>query len=160
MQGSVFAQAASSWQWSNAGSLLMLAGVCLMAWLIALAVKDVIVARLDAGLKREMLERGMTAEEIERVVRVHADDRGDKVDLPCACEAVVKWEDDWHAALVLQVTDGRYYIHYVGNEMDENEWVGEDRIRFPAGSELPSLVQRLRADRNGVPKKAPMEAEL
>jgi hypothetical protein len=44
--------------------------------------------------------------------------------------------------------------------MDGNEWVGEDRIRLPAGSQLPSLVQQLRTDRNGVPGKKPIEAEV
>jgi hypothetical protein len=155
------APAAGSWLWTSSGSLLMLAGVLFVAWLIALAVKDVIVARLNAGLKSQMLERGMTAEEIERVLRANEGESGEKVSLPCACEAVVADDDgDWRAGLVLQVAEGRYLVHYVGEEMDENEWVGEDRVRFPAGSELPTMFKQLRADRNGVPRKAPMESEL
>jgi hypothetical protein len=101
----------------------------------------------------------MSAEEIARVVDTHTPRGGNEVDLPCASEVVVKGDDDdWYPALVLQVRDGQYLIHYVGHEMEENEWVGEDRVRFPAGSHVPALIAPLGA--NGIPRKAPMEAEV
>jgi hypothetical protein len=59
---------------------------------------------------------------------------------------------------VLQIGNGRYLVHYVGSDMDENEWVGEDGIRFRAGSQVVTLVSQSVA--NGVPRKEPMEAEV
>jgi hypothetical protein len=84
--------------------------------------------------------------------------------LALACEAVVKNEDDdWVPALVMQMVEGRYFVHYVGQDMDENEWVNEDRVRFPAGSGLPELMASTLRDqpsRNGAPGKPPVEMEV
>jgi hypothetical protein len=117
--------------------------------------------RAEAAMKHEMIARGMSADEIARVINTSAGAPAEGcVDLPCACEAVVEWDGDWCPALVLQVAEGRYFVHYVGHDMDENEWVTEDRVRFAAGSQLPGLVSNLGAARNGAPHKEPVEAEV
>jgi hypothetical protein len=117
--------------------------------------------RAEAAMKREMIARGMSADEIARVINTTAGAPAEgAVDLPCASEAVVDWGGDWCPALVLQVAEGRYLVHYVGHEMDSNEWVTEDRIRFAAGSQLPGLVSNLGGSRNGAPRKEPVEAEV
>lgn len=110
-----------------------------------------------ANLKHSMLERGLSPEAIVQVIEARPGGPGElhvsgAVDLPCACEAVVEADGEWHAALVLKEAEGRYYIHFVGTDMDENEWVGDDRIRFAPDSHFVS--------RNGVPRKQPMEMEL
>jgi hypothetical protein len=51
-------------------------------------------------------------------------------------------------------------VHYVGSDMDENEWVGEDRIRFRNWSKEPELIAESHRARNGAPRKQPMEMEL
>ena len=47
------------------------------------------------------------------------------------CE--VKWKDQWYKARVLRKEKGRYYIHYEDFDNSWDEWVGNDRIRFPEG---------------------------
>lgn len=119
--------------------------------------------RAEVGLKHEMLQRGMSPEEIVRVVLAEHGvplTPAGAVNLPCASEAVVEWNGDWCPALVLQADAGRYYVHYVGHDMDSNEWVGEDRVRFPAGSQIHEQAARYSPARNGVYEKGPMEAEL
>jgi hypothetical protein len=123
-------------------------------------------ARADAALKRQMVDRGMSADEIVRVVTACGGGAvrvAGAVDLPCACEAVVRDDDgDWCPALILQAGDGRYLVHYVGQDMDDNEWVGGDRVRLPAGSPLPELAARSHnyPGSNGTPGKPPVEAEV
>ena len=144
----VVAAAAAAWG---------IAAILIPAW------QSMVESKLEFQLKTEMLDRGMSADDIARVINTHSDpSRGDVVDLPCASEVVVHWEDDWYPALVLQVSDGKFYVHYIGNDNDENEWVEHDRIRFPAGSNLPAIVAQLRANpnSNSMPHKEPVEAEL
>lgn len=45
------------------------------------------------------------------------------------CE--VHWGRRWWPAKLLEKKDGKYRIHYLGYEASWDEWVGEDRIRFP-----------------------------
>ncbi len=123
-------------------------------------LKTLVEAGQNARLKRDMIARGMSAEEIVQVV---TSGRGDALDLPCASEVVVQHDGDWHAALVLQAANDQYFIHYIGNEMDSNEWVGADRIRFPAGSTVPAQLaewQAAHASSNGVPRKGPVMDEV
>ena len=47
------------------------------------------------------------------------------------CEA--KWKEQWYKARVLREEKGRYYIHYEDFDNSWDEWVGNDRIRFPKG---------------------------
>ena len=142
-----------------AGAAWGIAAILIPAW------QSMVESKLEFQLKSEMLDRGMSADDIAKVINTHADPSrgdGDVIDLPCASEVVVQWEDDWYPALVLKVSDGKFYVHYIGNDNDENEWVEHDRIRFPAGSNLPAIVAQLRANThsNSMPHKEPVEAEL
>jgi len=134
------------------------------AYYVVKAVADALsssaVVRADNRLKHELIARGMSAAEIARVVAARVGRDGDEVDLPCASEAVVEWQGDWYPALVLKTSYGQFYVHYVGNEMDENEWVGEERVRFPAGSTLSGPPAPSPEGRPGVPIKAPVADEV
>ncbi|HEV3122844.1 MAG TPA: hypothetical protein VGY53_13110, partial [Isosphaeraceae bacterium] len=113
-------------------------------------------AKIDADLKRDMLDRGMSADEIEQVISAGRVIPARGVELPMACEAVVESDGEWHAALVLKRDGDRWYIHYVGSSMEENEWVKVDRMRFPAGAmNHHELTAGMACDANGsAPKKA------
>jgi hypothetical protein len=138
--------------------MAMTAGVVIAVTSVLAGVfRLILVSRHETALKREMVERGLSAESIVAVVNAQAGGCSDPgvggavSDLPCACEAVAESDGEWVPALVLRVGDGRYYVHFVGTEMDDNEWVGHDRIRFPSGSPLRGA---------GAPRKEPIEAEL
>jgi hypothetical protein len=144
----------------GAGVLIAVTGIIAGAW------QKVHANRAKYALTQQMIERGMSPDEIAQVVASHRKSKKSATgaaDLPCASEAVVEHDGEWHAALVLQVAQGRYHIHYVGTDMDENEWVSEDRIRFPNGSHVPGLMASLTPKTegfNGAPSKPPIEAEL
>jgi hypothetical protein len=113
------------------------------------------------ALIQQMLERGLSADEVARVL-----DAGRPTNagtpLPHPSEVVVEQGGDWHPAFVLQTAGEGYYVHYIGNDMSENEWVTADRVRFPAGSPVPQFAAEHAcfSGRNGVPVKEPMPAEL
>jgi hypothetical protein len=107
--------------------LVSLAGIIVPAWV------SVHKARLDTALKQQMLERGMSAEEIVRVLEGRARDRT-SVNYPSASEVVVESEGEWSPGFILQREGDRYLVHYVGYDMSDNEWVTSDRVRFPASS--------------------------
>lgn len=133
--------------------------VFLMTTVIAGTWQKMSALKLETDLKREMLGRGMTADAIAQVINCRATPES-AASPPCACEAVVNKDGEWQTALVLQTTDDRYYVHYVGREMDENEWVGVDRIRFANWSENAERMQPFHLGRNGGPRKQPMELEV
>jgi hypothetical protein len=123
--------------------------------------------RSESALKSEMIGRGMSADEIVQVIgtsiygqRCNAGAPMGVGGLHHACEAVVDWGGDWHPALVLGATDSTFLVHYIGNSMDENEWVAPSRIRFPANSPLMATHSPWSSGPNGVPRKAPMEQEV
>jgi hypothetical protein len=87
---------------------------------------------VEGELKREMLARGLPADDIVRVIRASRADEPEGVEIPCASEVVAEHDGEWVPAIVLKRDDSKWYVHYVGSEMDENEWLPEDRIRFPA----------------------------
>lgn len=120
--------------------------------------------RTRGELTRAMLDRGLSADEIARVLGQQGHDlRDEPLLLPCACEAVVENHGEWSPALILQVAGGRYFVHFIGQEMDDNEWVEESRARFPAGSGLPDLMASARQGaswRNGTLGKPPVEVEV
>jgi hypothetical protein len=90
--------------------------------------------QLENGLKQQMIDRGMPAEDIVAVLNSHRPGEG-AMESPCASEVVVEIDEEWQTALVLRREGDRYYVHVVGTEMSDNQWVTADRVRFPAGSE-------------------------
>jgi hypothetical protein len=173
--------------------MFLLFGVTPLAWVIGAYWAGVIKLRLKAGLKRQvialkqqMIERGMTADEIVRVLgppsealddlSKEEDDETGIVTGRFAGEVVVEregYEGYWLSALVLRRDGDRYLIHtcpgYEGVEMSGNEWVKADRIRFLASSSGQDGSPRGSADRTGAcdagqwcgqPNKEPVPAEV
>jgi len=133
--------------------------IFLMTTVIAGTWQKVSTQNHESSLKRAMIDRGMPAEAIVQVMNSRTTPE-DAVSLPCASEAVVSKDGEWQPGLVLQMSNDRYYVHYVGRDMDENEWVDEDRIRFRAWSQSPDSIVEPRMARNGAPRKQPIEMEL
>jgi hypothetical protein len=161
-----------------------------VAWVIATAWADVNKLRLKAGLKRQMIalkqqmiERGMNADEIVRVLgppaealddlSERADDKAGTATGPCAGEVVVERDGEWHSALLLRQSGDRYLIHTCPGheevEMSDNEWVHAGRVRFPASSSAPDGSIGDSADHteafgdgdwHSQPAKPPMPAEV
>jgi hypothetical protein len=106
-------------------TIIAVVGICAGTW------AQVNRLRLDHALKQQMIDRGMGAEEIAVVLK--GPDRVEQgVESPCASEVVVENCGEWQTALVLKRDGERYYVHFVGTEMSDNEWVTSDRVRFPA----------------------------
>jgi hypothetical protein len=122
------------------------------------------------ALKQQMIERGMTADEIVQVLgppsealdvlsereddeAEEEDDKAGIVNEPCAGEVLIEQEGEWHTALVLRRDGDRYLIHTCPGcyeaEMSDNEWVDADRLRFPAPSSGQDGSPRGSADRAG-----------
>jgi hypothetical protein len=153
--------------------LFLLVGVLPLAYVISSAWEGVTKLRLRAGLKQQvialkqqMIERGMTADEIIQVLGPPSealDDLSEKVDNeagvvtgPYAGEVVVEregYEGQWHSALVLRRSGDRFLIHtcpgYEECEHSGNEWLNAARVRFPAPSTGPDGSPRDSADRKG-----------
>jgi hypothetical protein len=172
--------------------LFLLAGVMPLAWMVASTWQGVTKLRLKAGLKQQeialkqqMIERGMTADEIVQVLgpvseapadlsEEEEDDEAGVVDEPCASEVVVERHGAWYPALVLRHRGDRCLVHtcpgYGGVvEKSGNEWVKADRVMFPASSSGHDGSPRGSADRaetfgasqwSGQPKKEPVPAEV
>jgi hypothetical protein len=88
-------------------------------------------SRINAELKREMLARGLSAEDIALVIGTGTGNHEPEGAIPSAGEIVVEHSGEWHSAILLKRSDSRWFIHYVGTDSDQNEWVTADRIRFP-----------------------------
>ena len=43
----------------------------------------------------------------------------------------VEWKGSWYPAVILQVQNGQFLVHYDGYESSWDEWVGPDRMRDP-----------------------------
>jgi hypothetical protein len=156
----------------------LLVGVMPLAWVIGSAWAGVIKLRLKAelkqqviALKQQMIERGMTADEIVQVLGPpsealddisekeddEAEEENDEAGLvngPCVGEVVFEKYGGWHTALVLRRDGDRYLIHtcpgYGGRvEMSGNEWVKADRLRFAASSSGQDGWPQGSADRTG-----------
>ena len=54
------------------------------------------------------------------------------IESPCASEAIIEIDDEWQTALILKRDGERYFVHVVGTEMSENQWVTGDRLRVAA----------------------------
>jgi hypothetical protein len=107
-------------------------GVVIVVSVIASHRSAALRLHVEGDLKREMLARGLPADDIVRVIRASRADEPEGVEIACASEVVAEHDGEWVPAIVLKRDDSKWYVHYVGSEMDENEWVPEDRIRFPA----------------------------
>jgi hypothetical protein len=174
--------------------MFLLVGITPLAWVIASAWESVTKLRLKAGLKQQvialkqqMIERGMTADEIVQVLGTPSealDDLSDEgkdeegvVSGPFAGEVVIEregYEGQWHSALVLRHNGDRYLVHtcpgYEGCELPGNEWVQADRVRFPAPSNGQNGSPQGFADHTGrafdashwcgQPNKGPVPAEV
>jgi hypothetical protein len=142
------------------------------------------------ALKQQMIEQGMTADEIVQVLGPpyealddlsqeeddepeEEDDKAEIVNEPRAGEVLIEQEGEWHTALVLRRDGNRYLIHTCpgcyGAEMSDNEWVDADRLRFPAPSSGQVGSPRGSADRTETfgtcfwcdqPKKEAVPAEV
>jgi hypothetical protein len=108
-------------------TLVSLAGIIIPAW------ASVCKMKLETALKRQMIDRGMSADEILTVLSAPAPTAG-TIDLPCASEVVVESEGEWSPAFILKRADDRYFVHYVGYDLSDNEWVSGSRVRFPESS--------------------------
>jgi hypothetical protein len=117
------------------GFLLLLGAFGIIAMIIAVVALStgawVKVSQQEIALKQQMVERGMSADEIIGVLS-GAKPREGGVDLPSACEVIVNIDDEWQPGLVLKSAGDQYFIHLVGTEMSDNQWVTSDRVRFPA----------------------------
>jgi hypothetical protein len=170
--------------------LFLLVGVMPLTWVIGAYWAGVIKLRLKAelmqqviALKQQMIERGMTADEIVRVLGPPAealdvlsegeDDEKGVVNEQCAGKVLVDQAGQWLPALVLRRDGDRYLIHTCpgsyGVEMSDNEWVDAARLKFPAPSGGHDGSPRGWADRTGAfgagatcgqPKKEPVPAEV
>ncbi len=104
-------------------TIISVVAICAGAW------SKVHKYRLETSLKQQMIDRGMSADDIVTVLtRSKLAEPG--VEAPCACEVVVENGGEWQTGLVLKRDGERYYIHFVGTDMSSNEWVNSDRIRF------------------------------
>jgi len=144
------------------GSIVLIA----IPAIVATTWSNVVSRRADAALKSEMLARGMSASEIVAVVNAGKEAQGGitvvggSSSLTTACEAVVERHGEWTSALVLQAAEGAYLVHYVGETMDENEWVDPNRIRFALGSPFYPSSSSPAANHDSIPRKPPMMAEV
>ena len=171
-------------------TLFLMVGGTPLAWVIGTAWTGVTKLRLKAGLKQQvialkqqMIERGMTADEIVRVLGRPAealevlsegeDDEKGVVNERCAGKVLVDQAGQWLPALVLRRDGDRYLIHTCpgsyGVEMSDNEWVDAARLKFPAPSGGHDGSPRGWADRTEAfgagatcsqPKKEPVPAEV
>ncbi len=166
-----------------------------LVWVVASAWESVNKLRLKAGLKQQvialkqqMIEKGMTADEIVRVLGPPSealddlpeegkDDEAGSVTEPCAGEVVVEQDGEWHSALVLRRNGDRYLIHTCPGyntavlSGDNIEWVKADRVRCPVPASLSGQDESFRgsADSSGAfgtapccsqSKKGPVPAEV
>ena len=157
---------------------------CALVWIILGHVLEYHRVSVAAALKKAMVERGMTADEIVQVLGPPSealdvlsegeDDEKGVVNEQCAGEVLVDQAGQWLPALVLRRDGDRYLIHtcpgYGGRvEMSCNEWVKADRLRFAASSSGQDGSPQGLADRTGAfdaspccsqPKKEPVPAEV
>src|SRR5262245_33783696 len=98
------------------GAFAMLCGVVLLSvHIIAKNWRKVRQYQIDATLKQDMIDRGMSAADIERIIsskNVAADEK--PVQVPTPSDVVVEWEEEWYPALLLKTEGSKYYVHYKG----------------------------------------------
>jgi hypothetical protein len=138
MAATILAQTALA-AWQDPGILILLGAFGIIAMIIALVAVStgawVKVSQQELALKQQMVERGMSADEMVAVLsgtKPEKESLEQTVDHPCASEVVVNIDDEWQTGLVLQRSGDQFFIHLVGTEMSDNQWVTVDRVRFPA----------------------------
>jgi hypothetical protein len=134
--------------------IVMAAMLVPLAGIVFTSLQAILIRRYDTLLKRAMVERGMSAEEIRGVFQ--AEDGGQSP--ACASEVLVEKDGEWREALALRMAGDRYYVHFVGTDMSDNEWVDLHHVRFAAGALHDGFHST--PFPNGVPEKGPIEAEL
>jgi hypothetical protein len=109
--------------------------------IVAGEARKVRVARLKTDLARDLAGRGMSAEEIERVVVAAAraceadeNEDGDRYarEGPATCDVAVEDGGEWQRAIVLDVRGDTCLVHTVGTSVSDNQWVEKRRVRFPS----------------------------
>jgi hypothetical protein len=98
------------------------------------------LAQIHVDLKRDMIQRGMSADEIERVLAAGVPDSEPARDRdryakvgPATCDVAVVDEDgDWQRAILLHMRGDSCLVHYVGTDIENNETVRRSRVRFPS----------------------------
>ncbi len=123
--------------------LVSLAGIIVPTW------ANLSKLRMETALKQQMLERGMSAEEILSVLSGPESATG-SINYPCASEVVIEGDEEWHPGLILKREGDRYFVHYVGSEMSENEWVPGARLRFPESAKKSCALPWDSTDPSGV----------
>jgi hypothetical protein len=108
-------------------TLVSLTGIIVPAW------TSVIKLRMETTLKQQLLDRGMSVEDILNIMGAPATGTN-TMDYPCASEVVIEKDDEWNPGFILRRDGDRYYVHYVGEDMSENEWVSGARVRFSESS--------------------------
>src|SRR5436305_871056 len=109
--------------------ILLIVAVVTLAIALLLAVVAVqwrAIHVAQAALKQAMIDRGMSAEEIERVLRAsvnEADDDEEAAEAPGPCEVIVERDGEWVPAIILQSGLKGCSVHFVGEEATEKEWV-------------------------------------
>jgi hypothetical protein len=144
-------------------TIVSLTGIIIPAW------ASLAKLRVETALKQQMLERGMSAGEIVEVLNAPAPAKSG-ADYAFASEAVVERDGDWCPALLLRRDADRFLVHYVGEEMSENQWVTGDRIRVRPDSDAHGcspwdwMVRATTGDSShwcgNRSKPAPMDAEV
>jgi hypothetical protein len=119
--------------------------------------------RWESGLKQQMIASGLSVDAMERILG-HSISGTPGAGCPIASEVVVDRDGEWSTALVLNADDGRYLVHFVGEDMSSNEWVPENRVRFPSAAahvSASSWASFTRQSTNGAHNKpSPLETEL
>jgi hypothetical protein len=108
--------------------LISLVGIWAGAW------TTVNKLRLDHAIKQQMLDRGLSTDDMLAIL-AGTRHREPGEELPCASEVVVNIDGDWQTGLILKRDADRYFIHLVGTEMSDNQWISGERVRFPAPAE-------------------------
>jgi hypothetical protein len=126
--------------------LAIVAGTVIALFHIAASEsRKVRVAQLEVALKQEMVQRGMSADEIAKVLAastVHSatqgDEGGDNPDRyaqlgPATCDITAQDDDgEWHQAVLLGMREHECFVHYIGTYDDDPRWIPRTRVRFPA----------------------------
>ncbi len=136
MQGDLLSRVLDQLDPNSIAPMLLLGLVVLLGAVVAVVAivtshwRAAREARVAGQIKLELIRRGDPIAEIERIA-------GPLLDRGEGAEVVVEQGGDWYAARLLKERSGLYYIHYEGYDDDQDEWVEESRVRFPAASPAP-----------------------